>query len=152
MKLQKTSLKTWRQVLLSGSVQIFPWTDLIVIARASPFEQLRSGFFVNRPDCNWARKSNWMVPFRFFPEPAWLQLRAQVQLNRSVKVFSWTDLIVIARASPIEQLPSGFALNRPDCGASGIRPVSLKFLGASLCIDKIWSWLKGRSIRCHRKN
>ena len=38
-------------------VQVLPWIGLIVIEHSSPIEQFRSGFALNRPDCNWARKS-----------------------------------------------------------------------------------------------
>ena len=93
LKLQKTSLKICKQVLLNSCVQVLPWTGLIAIERASPIDQLRSGFILNRPDCNCARKSYWKVPFRFALN--WPDSR----LNSSVQVLPLTGLIVIERAS-----------------------------------------------------
>ena len=43
LKLQKTSLKICKQVLLNSCVQVLPWTGLIAIERASPIDQFRLG-------------------------------------------------------------------------------------------------------------
>ena len=40
-----------------AGVFIATWISLIVIERSSPIKQFHSGFALDRPYCNWARKS-----------------------------------------------------------------------------------------------